>query len=157
MSDPQLLVFSAVDKDGIRRVAEAYRSYFAGHALKTQRSQLYFLRDLAYTLSLRRSAFLWRSFIVTDTLTDLLDLPTKISSPIRAASSLGVAFIFTGQGAQYSRMGMALLSLPVFCDTLKKANEIFRQLGCTWCLFGRITFLCHLSLCLSKKTLTLMN
>ncbi|KAM3158720.1 hypothetical protein ABEW05_000751 [Botrytis cinerea] len=138
VSDPQLLVFSAVDKDGIRRVAEAYRSYFAGHALKTQRSQLSFLRDLAYTLSLRRTAFVWRSFIVTDTLTDLLDLPTKISLPIRAASSLGVAFIFTGQGAQYSRMGTALLSLSVFRDTLKKANEIFRQLGCTWCLFDEL-------------------
>ncbi|KAK6598095.1 polyketide synthase [Botrytis cinerea] len=138
VSDPQLLVFSAVDKDGIRRVAEAYRSYFAGHALKTQRSQLSFLRDLAYTLSVRRTAFVWRSFIVTDTLTDLLDLPTKISLPIRAASSSGVAFIFTGQGAQYSRMGTALLSLSVFRDTLKKANEIFRQLGCTWCLFDEL-------------------
>ncbi|KAF7883709.1 uncharacterized protein EAF02_005629 [Botrytis sinoallii] len=134
VSDPQLLVFSAVDMDGIGRLAEAYSSYFAGHALQTQINQLSLLRNLAYTLSFRRSALTWRSFVVTDSLTDVMDLSIKLSSPIRAASSLGVAFIFTGQGAQYSRMGMTLLSFPAFCNTFKKAEEVFRQLGCTWCL-----------------------
>ncbi|KAF7953322.1 hypothetical protein EAE96_006533 [Botrytis aclada] len=138
VSNPQLLVFSAVDKDGIGRLAEAYRSYFAGHALESQINQLSLLKNLAYTLSSRRSAFTWRSFVVTDSLTDVMGLPAKLSSPIRAASSLGVAFIFTGQGAQYSRMGMALLSFPTFRNTLKKANEVFRQLGCTWCLFDEL-------------------
>ncbi|KAF7911845.1 uncharacterized protein EAE98_011788 [Botrytis deweyae] len=151
VSDPQLLVFSAVDKDGIGRLAEAYSSYFAGHALQTQINQLSLLRNLAYTLSFRRSALTWRSFVVTDSLTDVMNLSIKLSSPIRAGSSLGVAFIFTGQGAQYSRMGMSLLSFPAFRNTLKKAEEAFRQLGCTWCLSGRVVFLCYLSPCIFKR------
>ncbi|KAJ8059503.1 hypothetical protein OCU04_011164 [Sclerotinia nivalis] len=136
LPDQQLLVFSAADKDGIARLAEVYGTHFASCVSEARSiNPTSFLRDLAYTLAMRRSMFTWRSFIVTNNLTDLIDLPSKISPPVRAGSSLGVAYIFTGQGAQYSKMGIDLVSFPIFFDTLKKANEVFQQLGSTWCLF----------------------
>ncbi|TGO44377.1 hypothetical protein BCON_0532g00010 [Botryotinia convoluta] len=132
VSDPQLLVFSAVDKDGIGRLLEAYRSHFAGHALETQINQLSFLRNLAYTFSFRRSAFTWRSFIVTDSLTDVMNLPTKLPSPIRAASSLGVAFIFTDELAHdesASNINDPAYAQPLYTALKLALIEILREFG----------------------------
>lgn len=49
----------------------------------------------------------------------------------------GLALVFTGQGAQYARMGLELLVYPVFHDIMSRANSIMEQLGAEWSLWGR--------------------
>ena len=49
-----------------------------------------------------------------------------------------MAWVFTGQGAQYVEMGLELASFyPVFKDTLEKVEEVYRGLGCSWSMFGK--------------------
>ena len=96
-----------------------------------------FPRDLAYTLAARRTLMAWRSFSVVDgqEVPETLDLPAAKCE--RAARETGVAFIFTGQGAQYANMGMELLRYPIFQATLSEAHGIFQELGAEWSLFGK--------------------
>lgn len=42
------------------------------------------------------------------------------------------SFVFTGQGAQWARMGLELLERAVFKDSVNKSREILEQLGCDW-------------------------
>jgi acyl transferase domain-containing protein len=107
-----------------------------------------FLGDLAYTLAARRSLMAWRSFSVVDGQgeSEILDLPAAKCE--RAARDVGVAFVFTGQGAQYANMGMELLHYPIFKATLTEADRIFQELGAEWSLFGKQSILplirhCH--------------
>lgn len=95
-----------------------------------------FLGDLAYTLAARRSVMAWRSFSVVDARGDPETLNLSSAKCERAARENGVAFIFTGQGAQYANMGMELLCYPVFEATLAEAQDIFHELGAEWALFG---------------------
>ena len=74
----------------------------------------------------------WRSFAVVGQGQSNL----SISNLIRSSRETGLAFVFTGQGAQYASMGMELLQFPVFRATLEAANDTFRDLGAKWSLFG---------------------
>ena len=130
-----LLVWSAADEGGLGRIAKSYSDHFRKVG-STPSSTMSYLQDLAYTLCFCRSSLPWKSFTVTDNLGDLQHLQTCMSSPNRASTSLGSVFIFTGQGAQYGRMGVNPLSFSVFRNTLQKADEAFRKLGCSWRLFG---------------------
>jgi acyl transferase domain-containing protein len=44
--------------------------------------------------------------------------------------------VFTGQGAQYSKMGLELIQYPVFMSGLQEADKVFRAMGADWSLFG---------------------
>jgi acyl transferase domain-containing protein len=89
---------------------------------------------LASTLGTRRGRMLWRVSAVVDELTTPALLQSK---PIRSSEDLGLAFVFTGQGAQYINMGLGLEHHPVYRETLEKMSEIYSSLGCSWNLFGR--------------------
>lgn len=96
-----------------------------------------FLRDLAYTLTARRTLMTWRSFSVVDGQVAPETLNIAAVPCERAARENGVTFVFTGQGAQYANMGMELLRYPVFQATLAEAHSVFQELGAEWSLFGQ--------------------
>lgn len=97
------------------------------------------LDQLAYTLAVRRSQLSWRAFSVVDAATSTTEKSgLEVSNPVRSSSQNGLAFIFTGQGAQYTGMGLALLRYPVFEQTLRRLDGILASLGCTWSLFGKL-------------------
>lgn len=49
-----------------------------------------------------------------------------------------MAWVFTGQGAQYVDMGLELADVyPVFEETLQKVEKVYRELGCSWSIFGK--------------------
>jgi acyl transferase domain-containing protein len=50
----------------------------------------------------------------------------------RAARGIGVAFIFTDQGAQYANMEMECLQYPILQATLAEVDNIFEELGAEW-------------------------
>jgi acyl transferase domain-containing protein/NADPH:quinone reductase-like Zn-dependent oxidoreductase/ubiquinone/menaquinone biosynthesis C-methylase UbiE len=91
-----------------------------------------YLENLAYTLSTRRSALPWRSFVVVNSVETLSDLQNRISKPVSAGQSKGIAFVFTGQGAQYRSMGAGLLGHPTFKYWIDRFGEKLKDLGCTW-------------------------
>lgn len=122
-------MWSAPDAGAVRRVLDGYKEYFgaqtAGNASKLER--------LAYTLAERRSVMAWRSFAVVDADTRQL----SAAEATRASSNGGIAFVFTGQGAQHVGMGLELLRYPIFEASLKRSDEILASQGCEWSLFGK--------------------
>ena len=129
----QLLVWSAKDEAGLKRMLQAYSQYCEKNASHPER----FIGQLAYTLCVRRSLMSWRSFAIVSNqaVTDSIEI-----SPVKPARSFqnpgGLAFVFTGQGAQYAKMGLGLCVYPVFKSTLSHSSNIIRDLGADWSLFG---------------------
>lgn len=65
-----------------------------------------FLHDLTYPLAVKHSILQWRSFVVTVSLRDLYTLDLSASSPQQSLQNVKLNLIFTGQGAQWARMGI---------------------------------------------------
>jgi acyl transferase domain-containing protein len=133
----RLLTWSARDEAALKRMLHLYDGF-----IKAQmHCDATFLGDLAYTLAARRSLMTWRSFSVVDVEAAPETLNISAMKCERAARENGVAFIFTGQGAQYANMGMELLRYPIFRATLAEADAIFQELGAEWSLFGKYSIL----------------
>ncbi|TVY80408.1 Highly reducing polyketide synthase azaB [Lachnellula suecica] len=133
----KLLVWSAADEDGLTRLAEAYSSHFRDLNLEAIDEDIY-LKDLAYTLDSKRSALPWKSFLLTDSLDRLTEMKPMLSAPVRSSKNPAIAFVFTGQGAQYSRMGLELMCYPIFREVLQSIDNVFRTLGCKWSLIDEL-------------------
>lgn len=81
---------------------------------------------------------LWRAFSVTSD--DFSTTSTKLltSKAVRTSAEVSLAFVFTGQGAQYVNMGLGLMQYPIYQATLKRIDSIYQGLGCEWSIFGMI-------------------
>ncbi|KPM43172.1 Lovastatin diketide synthase LovF [Neonectria ditissima] len=138
---PKLVVFSAFDEKATKRTVEGYSSWYKRKRLSSQPHKL---DALAYTLAVRRSHMRWRSFAIARPSktqpgeSDLITLsPFK---PVRVASEPSLGWVFTGQGAQYVDMGWELVGMyPVFEETLRTVDGVYRDLGCQWSIFGFTT------------------
>ncbi|KAF9872525.1 hypothetical protein CkaCkLH20_10022 [Colletotrichum karsti] len=129
-------VFSAASEESLRANLSAYVSYIDSHPETN-------VRDLAYTLRERRSILPYR---VSFSATSLEDLGSKIRARLDNGSSdvLGVRTwaatsknklsskvmgVFTGQGAQYARMGAELIeSSPFARGIIEKLDNELSQL-----------------------------
>lgn len=131
----KLLVWSAADEGGLARLVAAYHTHFMKAPLNVLEEPSY-LEALSYTLAIRRSCLPWRAYAVAGSMSALKDLAPLVSRPVRSTKKLGLAFVFSGQGAQYRGMGRELLSYPIFGNTLRSIDDIFRELGCKWSLIG---------------------
>lgn len=130
----RLLVFSAADEDGLKRLGDAYEAYFRSRKV-TDDDQTY-LDNLAFTLSAHRSSMSWKSFAILNTVESLTNIGSLISKPLSPARNGGLAFIFTGQGAQYRHMGIELLSHPDFSAAIELFDEELQTLGSSWSVAG---------------------
>uniref|UniRef100_A0A093UTY9 Lovastatin nonaketide synthase n=1 Tax=Talaromyces marneffei PM1 TaxID=1077442 RepID=A0A093UTY9_TALMA len=127
---PFLLPFSAHDRPTLERNVAAHAKV----------APEYHLADLSYTLGVRRSKFATRGFTVaTEPLCpeDLAISAFTIGSAPR--SQKDVAFIFTGQGAQWSGLGAkAMQTFPEFRSTIDALDTILQRLDAairpTWSL-----------------------
>lgn len=125
-----ILPLSAADSDGTKRQAEALQSFLA-----SQSSDSGFLSDLAYTLSSRRSLLNFRSFAIVSSVADGAEHLAEAASPSvfsSTSSAPDLCFVFTGQGAQYARMGTGLLGYNVFRQSLEDCDAYLKTLGSTW-------------------------
>jgi acyl transferase domain-containing protein len=135
---PRLIVWSAADKTALANLNSAHASF-----LKTKTSimmdQSAFL-DMVYTLAHKRTLHSWRSYAVGIDSKDLSrSMENANRAPAAAAAAVpgSLAFIFTGQGAQYSQMGHGLLALPFFQNRLGQLSCLLNGIGCGWSLLGK--------------------
>ncbi|EHL02619.1 putative Lovastatin nonaketide synthase [Glarea lozoyensis 74030] len=89
-----------------------------------------FVNDLAFTLTSRRSALPCRGYFLLENQKLLYDIsPNVIKTLTSEPSRLPIALVFTGQGAQWPRMGYELLSaFPVFRQTIEKLDDYLARL-----------------------------
>ncbi|KAI1828360.1 putative polyketide synthase [Xylaria intraflava] len=129
---PKLIVWSAVDKEGTARVAQGYENY--GRKASGRFGEVpTFLADLAYTLDTRRTNHPWRSFALLRAPDDISNLKALMSNPVQASPQAPqVAFVFTGQGAQWHAMGRELMHYSSFMANLRHAEEYLQSIGCSW-------------------------
>ncbi|KAJ2995621.1 hypothetical protein NUW58_g1225 [Xylaria curta] len=120
---PSLLLFSAHDNATVRRNIEAIGKV-AGR---------YDLLDLSYTLGERRTHFKSRAMVVasaaslTETLKEDLSNVTFLEKKSSEGPTLG--FVFTGQGAQWARMGAELMQYyPSFMRTIRYLDAALEDL-----------------------------
>lgn len=93
-----LVVFSANHMNSVREGTRNLQDYLEAHPDS--------LKDLAYTMSVRRERLPYRSFAVSDGSARL-----EFSAPSRTLSTVpAVTFVFTGQGAQWATMGAKLIN-----------------------------------------------
>jgi acyl transferase domain-containing protein len=130
---PKLLVFSASDEKALKRMTQSYESYYASSNISHDAGKL---DDMAYTLAARRSHLLYRTFAVVDGTAAGEGFATAKAVKSTSSEAAGIALVFTGQGAQYVHMGADLLRYPVFEETLKQIDQVYKSLGSTWSVFG---------------------
>jgi acyl transferase domain-containing protein len=135
---PRILALSALDKPALQRVIDSYQHWARERPWNTKDFSL-FVDDVSYTLSKRRSLFIHRTFAVVDSERSFLDLASKLSPPTRATNRPHVAFVFTGQGAQWSGMARELMRVPAFYNTLRDADAYLKGLGSEWSAIGAFT------------------
>ncbi|PVH93633.1 mycocerosic acid synthase [Periconia macrospinosa] len=127
---PQLFVLSSHDQDGISRLCKAYKGY-----LPSMTESLY---NLSYTLASKRSRFTWRSATVASSGQELEHRMAEGLSASRAAVNPSVGLVFTGQGAQWARMGRELLlHYRSYRQSLEAADAYLKELGCEWSALGK--------------------
>ncbi|KZL70949.1 polyketide synthase (beta-ketoacyl synthase domain-containing protein) [Colletotrichum tofieldiae] len=128
----KLFVLSSNDQEGVKRNVERLATYLDG---KTS-SKPSLLTDLAYTLFSKRTTLPWKSFAIASDVTSLRQSLEKIPAVVRSSNSSvpGVAFVFTGQGAQYFKMGKGLSVYKAFRDSMLRSEFILKALGCPWTL-----------------------
>lgn len=132
----KLMVFSGFDLQAVKKRAADITVFLE------QRPEVFehaLLTNLAYTLGQRREHMKYRAAV---TATDSNELITNILSsefaPFRATKPPKVAFVFTGQGAQWCAMGRELIQhYPVFRATMDNCDECLLQYGATFSLQGK--------------------
>ncbi|KAI1756989.1 polyketide synthase [Xylaria castorea] len=124
LNSPQLFVLSSHDQDGISRLCNVYKQ-----SLPLIKDSLY---DLSYTLAMKRTRFNWRAAIVADSLASLRDALSEKQQTTRLPAETGLGIVFTGQGAQWARMGLELVHFPVFKKSIEAADKYLSTLGSSW-------------------------
>ncbi|KAL3448770.1 hypothetical protein BJX65DRAFT_317305 [Aspergillus insuetus] len=133
---PRLLVWSAADKVALANLNRAYTDFLITKSLNMTGPSASL--DMVYTLAHKRTEHSWRSYAVGTDSEDLarsMDNASRVPAATAAAAYPGsLAFIFTGQGAQYPRMGQGLLSLTFFQNRLGQLSRLLNDIGCGWSL-----------------------
>lgn len=137
---PKLIPFSAFDEEGCSRAVKAHAEFLDARLESISNSEgLTYLNDLAHTMS-RRSKLAWRSHVLARSLVELeTRLASPLPKPLRARTIVNVAFVFTGQGAQWYGMGRELLCYPVFRESLAACRVYLQnECCCPWDLLDEL-------------------
>lgn len=136
-----LFVFSAYDQDGISRVRDSYDGYLSARSGHTanEAKEAEFLRDLSHTLAAKRTHHAWRAFAVADSSAAMRHGLKELPTPARIKSEPRLAWVFTGQGAQWPAMGIELMEYHVFQESILAADRYLNSLGCPWSVHSEMS------------------
>ena len=131
----KLFLLSAHDKYGLKRQGKNLAEYLHRRKGDIQTEHIH-LRDLAFTLAEKRSRLAWRLCFSASSHAELISKLQHESNDFRAVRPSKVplvGFIFTGQGAQWARMGVELLQYRIFRESIEDADHyLCSSLGCNW-------------------------
>lgn len=131
----QLFVLSTNDQEGVPRMRDSLEGYLAsksrGNSIADDER---LLKDLSHTLASKRTHHAWRAFTIADNPSALQNTLKGISNATRIKSQPRLAFVLTGQGAQWPAMGIELMAYPVFQESILSADRYLNDLGCSWSL-----------------------
>ncbi|KAI1306393.1 polyketide synthase [Xylaria venustula] len=136
VSRSNIFVWSSYDQDGVLRARDLLNEYL-GKRTKTlfsPKMKSNFIEDLSYTLAAKRTHHGWRSFALADSYESLQNALSLNSIATRIVSTPRLAFVFTGQGAQWAAMGRELLHYSAFRRSLYDADKYLSKLNCPWSL-----------------------
>lgn len=126
-SIPGLLVWSSVSEDGVKRMQSKLQSFFERRIDALNEEDI---KNIAYTLGARRTNFAWRSFVSFSGIGDLREKLAQMLPRAKSSQGRNVAFVFTGQGAQYIGMGKELVVYPVFQESLHISQKLLNTMDC---------------------------
>ncbi|WQF90272.1 Putative Acyl transferase domain superfamily, phosphopantetheine binding ACP domain, thiolase [Colletotrichum destructivum] len=145
----RLYPITSQDRNGLARAKKALSDFLKSSSSSSswtqeqqqqqQQQQADFLGSVAYTLSEKRSHFQWKTYVVasSSSVAEVVETIGRKDAAVPETLSSRtprLGFVFTGQGAQWPGMGMALLeAYPVFRESIEAADAYLRdQLGCRW-------------------------
>jgi acyl transferase domain-containing protein len=133
---PQVFVLSASSEKSLVSAAAKLQEWISKYKPNTQT-----LKDLSYTLALHRSQLSWRFSTVASTGEELTSELTHVDSlKSKVGSFVHIAFVFTGQGAQWHGMGRELISeSEVFERSIIKSDKLLNSFGCAWSLVEELS------------------
>ncbi|KAK0648284.1 hypothetical protein B0T16DRAFT_388549 [Cercophora newfieldiana] len=135
----RLFLLSANDEAALKSSMQKLGIWLEQHAELYQTTMP---RNLSYTLCQRRSHLPWRVAIVAGMCSEVAGaLNSHDAIPMRAPSEVPkLAFVFTGQGAQWHAMGRELLKThPVFSDAINRADAALRAIGADFSILEELT------------------
>ena len=137
---PRLFLFSAQDKEGLKRTKQALADHLLSKLGDESLNSQTYLADLSFTLS-RRATLQWRTSITASSIQQLWENLRNDENVLitRASGHPRIGFVFTGQGAQWPMMGIELMVYPVFRESIQAADEYLRAAcSCTWSVGGEL-------------------
>ncbi|KAF2752844.1 hypothetical protein EJ05DRAFT_234979 [Pseudovirgaria hyperparasitica] len=130
-NQPMVLLFSAHESSALQSMIVDWQEYSKKRRGPDQHPVS--IRDLAYTLDTRRSRLSWSAAICATSLEDLVTVdPRSVTRIQKKSDTPRLAFIFTGQGAQWCAMGRELFEYPMFARFIDEADKHLRALGNVW-------------------------
>ena len=128
-----LFVLSANSQDSLNQKAKDLGIYLEQ---RPEAFEKLLTGNLSYSLGQRRSHLAWK-YAVAATSSD--ELGERLASTRfnlqRAVQAPGIAFVCTGQGAQWAGMGRELVgAYPAFDDAMAAADKCLQSLGATFSL-----------------------
>lgn len=130
----RLFVFSSHDQAGFKRLGNALVEHL--DRLGPAASSPEYLANLSHTFAAARSGLSWKASCFAESAAELREqlLTTLGENATRASSSQQprIGFVFTGQGAQWARMGIEMLERSVFSDSVARSAALLRDMGCDW-------------------------
>ncbi|KAK4172362.1 putative polyketide synthase [Triangularia setosa] len=118
--EPFLLLFSAYSAAALQSQIDAFETYSSSTSAA--------LKDLSYTLAHHREPKPYRAFAVSPDLSASALQPSSVVNT-DTKTRPKVAWVFTGQGAQWPEMGAELIeSHPVFRESIKNLDRFLQSL-----------------------------
>ena len=126
-----VLTLAAKTVEALRDKATQYERLLGSHAAPES------LADICFTANTGRSHFGHRAAVIGETLSEVSrglaaygrgeKVPGVIPGPTERTDGVKLAFLFTGQGAQYLEMGRQLYeTAPIFSKALNRCDELLR-------------------------------
>ncbi|MCJ1312675.1 Reducing polyketide synthase rads1 [Agyrium rufum] len=132
----RLFTISSHDQAGFSRQRKALIKHL--DELGPGASSSDYLANLAYTLAKSRSGFLWKATCVAESAVGLREqLEAEVivgenAARVSNGQTPRIGFVFTGQGAQWARMGIEMMERRVFRESVELSTSLLREMGCEW-------------------------